>query len=79
MHPCFQPGPAVITGWIRRIRKPVRAAVAAAFLAGLVVYGYAIANITLCTGDALHNAIFDGTLIWIGRWSSQWLSALSMD
>ena len=62
-----------------RISRPVRAALAAAFIAGLIVYGYAFSNIVLCTGDALNNTYFDGNLIWIGRWSSHWLSGLSTE
>ena len=79
MHQVFQPSPIALTHGLNRISRPVKAAFAAAFLSGLIVYGYALTNIVLCTGDALNNTVFNGNLIWIGRWSSHWLSGLSTD
>lgn len=68
-----------ISRFARKTPRAVWAAVLASFAAGLLVYSYAINNIVLCTGDALTNAQFSGNLVWLGRWSSQWLSALSTD
>ena len=79
MQNCLSPSFSLLSRSIQRISRPVRAAFLAAFISGLIIYGYAITNIVLCTGDALNNAIFNGNLIWIGRWSSHWLSALSTD
>ncbi len=71
--------PDVLTRAARRVSRPVWLAMLSAFVTGLIVYGYAMTNITLCTGDALTNTIFNGNLVWLGRWSSHWLSALSTD
>lgn len=62
---------------MRRIRRPVWAATVSAFGIGMLTYLFALTNTLLLTGDALNNVYFDGNLLWIGRWSSQWLSSLS--
>lgn len=43
----------------------------------MLTYLFALTNTLFLTGDALNNVYFDGNLLWIGRWSSQWLSSLS--
>lgn len=60
-----------------RMRRPVWVAVVSAFVTGMLVYLFALTNTLFLTGDALNNVYFDGNLMWIGRWSSQWLSSLS--
>lgn len=62
---------------MRRIRRPVWAATVSAFGIGMLTYLFALTNTLFLTGDALNNVYFDGNLLWIGRWSSQWLSSLS--
>ncbi|MCI5955768.1 MAG: glucosyltransferase domain-containing protein [Clostridiales bacterium] len=63
--------------WREKITRPVRVAFFSSFIVGLLTYLFAMTNILFLTGDALNNVYFDGNLIWLGRWSSQWLSSLS--
>ena len=60
-----------------RINQPVKVAVFSAFFGGWLIYAFAATNITLCTGDALTNVEFNGNMVWLGRWSAEWLSAFS--
>lgn len=59
--------------------KPVRLAFFASLCTGLLAYLYRLTNLFFTTGDALHNISFNGNLVWVGRWSSVWLSGLSTD
>lgn len=63
--------------WREKITRPVRVAFFSSFIVGLLTYLFAMTNLLFLTGDALNNVYFDGNLIWLGRWSSQWLSSLS--
>lgn len=71
------PCQSYIAQFWRRMRKPVWVATVSAFVTGMLVYLFALTNTLFLTGDALNNVYFDGNLLWIGRWSSQWLSSLS--
>lgn len=63
----------------KRTPRAARLAFVSAFLGGVLVYLFALTNLTLSTGDALTNVVFNGNLIWLGRWSSAWLSGLGTD
>ena len=63
----------------RKSGTPVRLAFFASLATGLLAYMFRLTNTFFTTGDALHNIWFNGNLIWIGRWSSSWLSSLSTD
>ncbi len=69
---------AAAAAW-RRIGRPVKLSFFSALGTGLLVYLFALTNPMFCTSDALMNYTFDGNLSWMGRWSCQWLSALSTD
>lgn len=66
-----------LSRFFQKVTRPVRIAFFSSFIIGLCAYLFAMTNILYLTGDALNNAYFDGNLIWLGRWSSQWLSSLS--
>lgn len=68
---------SVISALWKKVTKPVRTAFFSGLCIGFVVYLFAMTNTLFLTGDALNNVYFDGNLMWLGRWSSQWLSALS--
>jgi len=63
----------------RKIGKPVRLAFFASLCTGLLAYLYRLTNLFFTEGDALNNVWFNGNMVWVGRWSSAWLSGLSTD
>ena len=71
------PCQSCIAQFCHRLQKPVWAAALSAFVTGMLVYLFALTNTLFLTGDALNNVYFNGDLMWIGRWSSRWLSSLS--
>ena len=71
------PCQSCIAQFFHHLQKPVWAAAVSAFVTGMLVYLFALTNTLFLTGDALNNVYFNGDLMWIGRWSSRWLSSLS--
>lgn len=66
-----------IAAFWKRVGRPARTALGTGVICGVLAYLFALTNTLFLTGDALNNIYFDGNLMWIGRWSSQWLSSLS--
>ena len=63
----------------KRSGKSVHLAFFSSLCAGVLAYLFRMTNTFFTTGDALNNLWFDGNMVWVRRWSSEWLSGLSTD
>ena len=72
-----KPAHAALGGLWHRIPEHVKLAFFTGMIGGLLAYLYALTNLLIGTGDSLIHEFSRSIQVWSGRWSSEWLCAVS--